>query len=97
MVHSDGPQCADTTAVAGQESTAGQRFLIGDSSLGWNPSSPATVSAWLTPLRLWGPHLTPQPAAGHGYETTRSSLAPRPGPSCALPRSTRSASSPAPE
>ena len=34
----DGPQCADTTAVAAQESTAGQGFLIGDASLGWNPS-----------------------------------------------------------
>jgi hypothetical protein len=43
MVHSDGPQCADTTAVAGQESPAGQRFLIGDASLGWNPSSHTTT------------------------------------------------------
>ena len=39
MVHSNGPQCADTTTVAGQESAAGQRFLIDDVSLGWNPSS----------------------------------------------------------
>jgi hypothetical protein len=39
MVHGDGPQCADTTAVAGRESAAGQWFLIGDASLGWNPSS----------------------------------------------------------
>jgi hypothetical protein len=39
MVHSDGPQCADTTAAAEQESAAGQRFLIADASLGWNPSS----------------------------------------------------------
>jgi hypothetical protein len=38
MVHNNGPQCADTTAVAAREGTAGQRFLIGDASLGWNPS-----------------------------------------------------------
>jgi hypothetical protein len=43
MVHSDGPQYADTTAVAGQESAAGQRFLIGDASLGWNPSVRSTI------------------------------------------------------
>jgi len=47
MVHSDGPQCADTTAVAGHESAAGQRFLIGDASLGSNPLAPANQSgAW---------------------------------------------------
>jgi hypothetical protein len=28
MVHCNGPQCADTTAVAARESTAGQWFLI---------------------------------------------------------------------
>jgi hypothetical protein len=39
MVHNNGPQCADTTAVAAREVTAGQRFLISDASLGWNPSS----------------------------------------------------------
>jgi hypothetical protein len=39
MVHGDGPQCADTTAVAGHESAAGQWFLIGDASLGWNPTA----------------------------------------------------------
>jgi hypothetical protein len=39
MVHNDGPQCADTTAVAAREVIAGQRFLIGDASLAWNPSS----------------------------------------------------------
>ena len=39
MVHSDGPQCAGPTAAAAREVTAGQRFLIGDASLGWNPSS----------------------------------------------------------
>jgi hypothetical protein len=38
-----------------------------------------------------------QPAACHGYGTTRLSSAPRPGPSCAPPRSIRSASSPARE
>jgi hypothetical protein len=43
MVHSDGPQCADTTAVAGQESAAGQRFLIGDASLRSNPSVRLTI------------------------------------------------------
>jgi hypothetical protein len=43
MVHSDGPQCADTTAVTAQESTAGQWFLIGDASLGWNPSVRSTI------------------------------------------------------
>jgi hypothetical protein len=45
MVHNDGPQCADTTALAAREVTAGQRFLIGDASLGWNPSSPAIRQA----------------------------------------------------
>jgi hypothetical protein len=40
MVQCDGPQCADTTAVAARESTAGQWFLIGDASLGWNPAGP---------------------------------------------------------
>src|SRR5882757_4198794 len=39
MVHNDGPQCADTTAGAAREVTAGQRFLIGDASLGWNPAA----------------------------------------------------------
>src|SRR5258708_4569796 len=43
MVHGDGPQCADTTAVAARESTAGQWFLIGDASLGWNPSVHSTI------------------------------------------------------
>src|ERR1700681_1915763 len=43
MVHRHGPQCADTTAVAGQESAAGQWFLIGDASLGWNPSVRSTI------------------------------------------------------
>jgi hypothetical protein len=43
MVHRYGPQCADTTAGAGQESAAGQRFLIGDASLGWNPSVRSTI------------------------------------------------------
>jgi len=43
MVHGYGPQCFDTTAVAEQESAAGQWFLIGDPSLGWIPSSPATA------------------------------------------------------
>src|SRR6266508_1231902 len=43
MVHNDGPQCADTTAVAGKESAAGQRFLIGHASLGWNPSVRSTI------------------------------------------------------
>ena len=43
MVHNDGPQCADTTAVAAREVTAGQRFLIGDASLGWNPSVRSTI------------------------------------------------------
>src|ERR1700704_4914427 len=38
MVHNDGPQCADTTAGAAREVTAGQRFLIGDASLGSNPN-----------------------------------------------------------
>jgi hypothetical protein len=38
MVHYYGPQCADTTAVAAREVTVGQRFLISDASLGWNPS-----------------------------------------------------------
>jgi PAP2 superfamily len=40
--------------------------------------------------------LTLSPAASHAYETTRSSSAPTPGLSGAPPRSTRSASSPAP-
>jgi hypothetical protein len=44
MVHSDGPQFPDITAVVGQENAAGQRFLIGDASLGWNPSSTASKS-----------------------------------------------------
>src|ERR1700737_2321502 len=43
MVHSVGPQCADKTAVAGQESAAGQRFLIGDASLGSNPGVHSTI------------------------------------------------------
>jgi hypothetical protein len=43
MVHDDGPQCADTTAVAAREVTVGQRFLIGDASLGWNPSVRSTI------------------------------------------------------
>jgi hypothetical protein len=48
MVHSDGPQCADTTVVAAREVTAGQRFLIGDASLGWNPVAGAVPkpSTW---------------------------------------------------
>jgi hypothetical protein len=43
MVHGDGPKCADTTAVAARESTAGQWFLIGDASLRWNPSVHLTI------------------------------------------------------
>src|ERR1039458_1137386 len=41
MVHRHGPHCADTTAAAGQESAAGQGFLIGDASLVRTPGSPA--------------------------------------------------------
>jgi hypothetical protein len=41
LVHSHGPQCADTTAAAGQESAAGQRFLIGDASRVRTPGPPA--------------------------------------------------------
>ena len=43
MVHSGGPWCADKAAVAAREVSAGQRFLIGDASLGWNPSVRLTV------------------------------------------------------
>jgi hypothetical protein len=43
MVHKCGPQCADTTPVAAREVTAGQRFLIGDASLGCNPSVRSTI------------------------------------------------------
>jgi hypothetical protein len=43
MVHRDGPQWADTTAVAERESTAGQQFLSARSSLGWNPSVRSTI------------------------------------------------------
>src|SRR5260221_3936872 len=43
MFHRYGPQCAGTTAVAGQESAAGQRFLIKDASLGCNPSVRPTI------------------------------------------------------
>jgi hypothetical protein len=39
MVHNDGPQWADTTTAAKQESAAGQGFLIAPRSLGSNPSS----------------------------------------------------------
>jgi hypothetical protein len=38
---------------------------------------------------------SPRPAESHGYETTRSSSAPRPGPSCALPPSAIRPSPPA--
>ena len=44
LVHKHGPQCSDTTAAAGTESAAGQRFLIGDASLRWNPGPPANSS-----------------------------------------------------
>jgi hypothetical protein len=43
MVHGDGPKCADPTAVAARESTAGQRFLTAIRSLGWNPSVRSTI------------------------------------------------------
>src|ERR1700737_3580553 len=52
MVHSDGPQCADTDRRGSTESAAGQRFLIGDASLGWNPSSPAPLEFLLADQRL---------------------------------------------
>src|SRR5260221_1955065 len=76
MVHRYGPQCADTTAGAGQESAAGQWFLIGDASVGSNPSSPARlgnpinrlIRTGISPQTMdrqvhLGPHLwTMQPA-----------------------------------
>src|ERR1700681_3467279 len=53
MVHNDGPQCADTTAVAAREVTAGQRFLIGDASLGWNPSVRSTTRREFPIVYCW--------------------------------------------
>jgi hypothetical protein len=44
LVHKHGPQCADTTAAVRKENAAGQGFLIGDASLGWNPGPPATLA-----------------------------------------------------
>src|SRR5713101_5601611 len=43
MVHRDGPKWADTTAAANQETAAGQWFLIGEASLGWNPSVRSSI------------------------------------------------------
>src|SRR5260370_29188561 len=43
MVHNDGPKAADRPAVAEQESAAGQWFLIGDPSVGSNPSVRSTI------------------------------------------------------
>jgi hypothetical protein len=62
MVHNDGPQFADTTAVAAREVTAGQRFLIGDASLGWNPSFDPHTGGAMGVKRLDGLQSRPLPA-----------------------------------
>ena len=85
MVHRYGPSCTDGTAVVLRKSAAGQRFLIKDASLGWNPSSPARPKNPVNRLAALG--FYPQSVIhGDDHGPHMWTMQPRPGTGICEPR-----------